>query len=86
MKSYITLGEFVSNHSNDIIEIMTPCGYTVIQPNMDLSKLFVHAGTRETKTPIAWDELKSQVVESENCSFDEVNKKWYLISEPNFKS
>ena len=81
MKKYITLEQFIKEHPDQIIEIMSPGGYVTIRPDRPLDKLFAHAGVSGTETAMPWDELKEQVVEEEHCNFNERDGRWYLLSE-----
>ncbi|AEY67560.1 hypothetical protein [Clostridium sp. BNL1100] len=81
MKEYITLEQFVQEHPDQVIEIMSPGGYVTIHPAISRDKLYAHAGVSGTEMPISWDELKEQVVEDKNCNYSERDGRWYLLSE-----
>jgi hypothetical protein len=81
MKEYITLEQFVQEHPDQVIEIMSPGGYVIIRPEISRDKLYAHAGVSGTEMPITWDELKEQVVEDKNCNYSERDGRWYLLSE-----
>lgn len=78
MKEQMTLEQFLREHPNDIIQIMSPVGYVTLPPNIPLTQLSAHAGERGTETPIPWEELKDQLVESSN--FNEADGNWYLLT------
>jgi hypothetical protein len=82
MKEYITLEQFVQEHHDQVIEIMSPGGYVTIRPDRPMDELFAHAGVSGTEIPITWDELKEQVVNlAEHCNYSESDERWYLLSE-----
>lgn len=78
MNEPITLEQFVQEHPNDVIYIMSPGGYVTISPTKPLNELYAHAGVRGTELPIPWEELKDQVVE--NSNFNEFDGYWYLLT------
>lgn len=78
MKEKMTLEQFVQEHPNDMIQIMSPGGYVTIGPDREFEKLIAHAGFRGTEIPIPWEELKDQIVES--CNFNETDRNWYLLT------
>ena len=78
MNASITLEQFVQEHPNEVIHIMSPGGYISLVPGTPLDNLYAHAGVRGTELPIQWEELKDQVVE--NCNFSESDGYWYLLT------
>lgn len=79
MLEKMTLEQFVQEHPEDIIQIMSPSGYVTIGPDRQFDKLFAHAGVRGTEVPISWEELKGQTVD--NCNFNTSDGYWYLITD-----
>lgn len=73
-----TLEQFVREHPNDVIQIMSPGGYVTIAPDRPLNELFVHAGERGTEVSVTWDELRGQTVE--NCNYDPADRSWSLLT------
>lgn len=78
MKELMTLEQFRLEHSENIIQIMSPVGYVTLSPDRSLDELLAHAGVRGTEIPISWDELKNQIVDS--CNFNEADGNWYLLT------
>lgn len=74
-----TLEQFVREHPNDVIQIMSPCGYVTIAPDRPLSELFAHAGERGTEIPVTWEKLREQTVE--NCNYDPAGRSWNLLTD-----
>lgn len=74
-----TLGQFVREHPDDVVRVMSPNGYVTISPDQPPDKLFAHAGVSGTETPIAWEELKDQVVE--NLHYDPAGRNWRLLTD-----
>jgi hypothetical protein len=74
-----TLEQFVQEHPDDMIQIMSPGGYVTIAPGRPLSDLFANAGERGTEIPVTWDELKGQTVE--NCNYDPADRNWNLLTD-----
>ena len=79
MEKNMTLEQFVKDHPNDSIQIMSPGGYVSIDPDKPKSELFAHAGFPGSEIPISWDELKNQIITENN--FNEVDNRWYMITD-----
>ncbi|WP_444640757.1 hypothetical protein ACRQU7_10710 [Caproiciproducens sp. R1] len=73
-----TLEQFVREHPNDVIQIMSPGGYVTIAPDRPLNELFAHAGERGTEIPVTWEELRGQTVES--CHYHPADRSWNLLT------
>ena len=73
-----TLEQFVREHPNDMIQIMSPGGFVTIAPNRPLNELFAHAGERGTEISVTWEELKGQTVG--NCHYDPADRSWNLLT------
>lgn len=69
MKESMTLEQFIQEHSNTTIRIMSPGGYVTIPPNRQTDRLVAHAGVSGTEMPVHWEELREQMVES--CNYNE---------------
>lgn len=74
----MTLETFRQEHSNDVIRIMSPGGYVIITPDISLEQLYAHPGERGLEIPIAWEELKDQIVHS--STYDQTDKCWDLLT------
>jgi hypothetical protein len=78
MKDKMTLEQFVSEHSNEGIEIMSPGGFVTIRPDQPLNELSTHAGVSGTDMSVSWDELRMQIIKT--CNYNETEGKWYLFT------
>lgn len=75
---YVSLENFIKEHKNDKIEILSPSGYINIMPG----QTEFHAHNGHSGIPISFDEIKNEVISVKDINYDNENGTWYVISKP----
>ncbi len=73
---YVSLENFIKEHKNDKIEVLSPSGYINIIPG----QTEFHAHNGHSGIPISFDEIKNEVINVKDMNYD--NGTWYVISKP----
>lgn len=75
---YVSLENFIKEHENDKIEVLSPNGYINIMPG----QTEFHAHNGHSGIPISFDEIKNEVINVKDMNYDNENGTWYVISKP----